>query len=237
MAVPIDAPKVSEIRLKDSQTELPLPRIAKSINKSFVRLLSQRKPVPTLFCELVNKLGKWFSISKATMAIFHEQTGTLKLASWWDMYCFKEGVLMSLPTENSLFYKVLQSSRPLHEQVSNGFPGNYVEKRLMTSKTTAALTVYPLVFNGVVYGVISFSSPLPHAFEMFEDGYFSTVFEKMASVVAERSPGEFWEPLLCLKRKKEVVSDYEDQEDELGAVLQRVQQGESISPCSGENRI
>jgi hypothetical protein len=178
-----------------------LPNIETALNRPFARLLSQKKSIPTLFCELVNKLGKWFSISKAILAVYDDRTGTLKLTSWWDQHCFKEGVLMSLPTENSLFYQALQSDRIFHEQVNGHFPGNYVEQHLMTSRTTAALAVCPLQCKGVGQGVISLSSSVPYAFEMLEEGYFSGVFENVASVLTAQSLDEVWEPLFAATRQ------------------------------------
>ena len=188
-----------------------LPKMAVALCKPFARLLAQKKSIPSLFCELVSKLSKWFSITKATLAVHHHQTGTLKLASWWDQYCFKQGVLMSLPTENSLFYRVLESRRLLHEPINGNFPGNYIERRLMVSKTTAALAVYPLVFNNVVQGVISIASPVPYAFEMLEEGYLDAAFEQMANVLAERSSEELWESFsegYCEKRDRKLSRQY-----------------------------
>lgn len=197
MGTPTYKATVKAMRPIKRQKNTTVPKLDKTFNRSFIRVLTQNKPIPILFCELVNKLGKWFSITKATLAIYHHQTGTLKLASWWDMYCFKQGVLMSLPTENSLFFRSLQSNRPLHQQVKSHFPGNWVERRIMATETTEALVVYPLVFNGVVHGVISLSSPVPYAFEMLEQGYLCTVFEKMAAILNDRSPKEFWQPLFA----------------------------------------
>ncbi|MCD6248926.1 MAG: hypothetical protein J7J98_01170 [candidate division Zixibacteria bacterium] len=185
-------------RIKDRRATVrpALPGIGSALSRPFIRLLSQEKSTPTLFCELVNKLGKWFSISKAALAIYCDQTGMLKLSSWWDMNSFKEGVLMSLPAENSLFYQALQSNRIIHEQVNGHFSGNFVEQRLMSSRSTSALVVCPLLYRGVKQGVISLASPVPFAFEMLEEGYFSRVLEKIAFILAARSSDEFWGPVI-----------------------------------------
>lgn len=181
-------------RLDKNRTNPPLPRIDDALSQPSAHSLSKNKPIPILFCELVNKLGRWFSISDAVLALYDHSTGRLKIASWWDLCCFKEGVHLNLPTEDSLFHEAIGSRSLLHIQVNGDFPGNYIEQQLMTSKATAALAVYPLVYNGVINSVISLSSPVPYAFEMLEEGYFSTVLKRLASVIADCSPREFWEP-------------------------------------------
>lgn len=163
----------------------------KEVTRSFDRLLSQEKPIPTLFCELVNKLGKWFSISNAVLALCSHPNQTLKVASWWESHCFKEGVLMSLPAQESLLYEVLRSGHFLHIQVGGKIPGNYIEQRLMYSQTTESLAVCPLIHNDDAYGVISLSSPVSNAFELWHDCQFNSVLEKMASVIAGRNLNEF----------------------------------------------
>lgn len=179
----------------DVAKRVALPSVESATYKPFDRLLSQNKSTPTLFFELVNKLGKWFSISKATLSIYNNHTETLKVVSWWDINALKQGVLISLPTENSLFYKVIWSGELIHEQVKDCFSGNYIEQRLMTNKETSALAVCPLMSDRTVRGLISLSSPVSYAFEMLEKGYLSTVFERFASVLAERNTGEYREEL------------------------------------------
>jgi len=162
------------------------------ISKPFFRLLNQNKSIPTLFCELVNKLSKWFSISNGNLVLHHYPTGILKLASWWDLYCFKQGILMELPAKNSIYYKVLKSKEIYHEQITGKFPGNHIEKKIIANSDSASICVYPLIYDDITAGLISFSSPIPFAFEMLEKGYLSSVFEDFAKIIVERSSQEFW---------------------------------------------
>jgi len=46
------------IRRRRASARPALPNIETALNRPFARLLSQRKPIPILFCEVVNKLGK-----------------------------------------------------------------------------------------------------------------------------------------------------------------------------------
>ena len=83
--------------------ECVLPRrMSTMIYRPFNRLLSQRKPVPTLFRELTNKLNKFFSISKAVLVLHCPLSDRLKLIARCEPDCFKEGVPMEIPTAGSI---------------------------------------------------------------------------------------------------------------------------------------
>ena len=182
---------VTMSQLHECSKNVALPGLARTMSKPFDRLLTQKKPIPTLFCELVNRLGKWFSISKATLALHHKPTDSLRLSSWWDKYVFKEGVLISLPKKGSLFHQVINDNRPVYYQVASQFVGNHIERRILTSKDTIAVMAIPLAIDGEVYGVIGLSSPVPFAFDMIEEGYLNNVFEKLARTIAERGPRQY----------------------------------------------
>ncbi len=168
-------------------------KVSVAIFRSFDRLLSQEKPVPTLFCELVNKLDKFFSICKASLVLHNPYTGTLALASWWDRYCFKEGVIISLPRENSLLYATLKSQSVVQEAINGKVPGNFVEQKLLISEETQTLAVCPAVFEDAVYGLVALASPVPGAFDMMQQGYFELVFDRFGELLAKKTPSDIWE--------------------------------------------
>ncbi|MCK4632292.1 MAG: hypothetical protein KAT79_03415 [candidate division Zixibacteria bacterium] len=168
-------------------------KVSVAIFRSFDRLLSQEKPVPTLFCELVNKLNKFFSICKASLILHNSYTGTLALTSWWDRYCFKEGVIISLPRENSLLYATLKSQSVVQESINGQVPGNFVEQKLLISEETQALAVCPAVFEDAVHGLVVLASPVPGAFDMMQQGYFELVFERFGELLAKKTPSDVWE--------------------------------------------
>jgi len=168
-------------------------KVSVAIFRSFDRLLSQKKPVPTLFCELIHKLDKFFSICKASLILHNPYTGTLALTSWWDHYCLKEGVIISLPRENSLLYATLKSQSVVHKWVNGQAPGNFVERKLLISEETQALAVCPAIFEDAVHGLVTLASPVPSAFDMMQHGYFELVFDRFGELLAKKTPTDIWE--------------------------------------------
>jgi len=155
------------------------------ISRSYKRFFEQKKPVPTMFCELVNKLDKFFSVSRASLVLHLPQSGDLKLVSWWDRHCLREGVIMSIPKKSSLLYRVLGAQSVFHKSVGRDIPCNYLERKLLISRSSQALIICPAVFTDVIYGLVSLASPVPYAFELIENGIFQPVFVRFAQVIAE----------------------------------------------------
>ena len=164
-----------------------LPRMSPSIYQPFNRLLSQQKPIPTLFRELINKLNKFFSISKAVLVLHCPLSNRLKLIARWEPNCFKEGVAMDIPTAHSILHRTLRSGVTLHEPVFGCNQGNNFERRILTSASTKALAICPAVSVDTVYSLISLASPVEYAFEMLDEGHFVDVFELFGELLSERN--------------------------------------------------
>ncbi len=168
-------------------------RMSPSIYQPFNRLLSQRKPIPTLFCELINKLNKFFSISKAGLVLHCPLSDRLKVIVRWEPDCFKEGVAMEIPTPGSILHRTLRLGGILHEPVFGCDQGNDFERRILTSASTKALAICPAVSDDTVYSLISLASPVEYAFEMLNEGHFVHVFERFGELLSERSIAGIWE--------------------------------------------
>ncbi len=193
----MDAPNILVAQEKTAEKPSPecvLPRqILTMIYRPFDRLLSQRKPIPTLFRELTNKLNKFFSISKAGLVLHCPLSDRLKLIARWEPDCFKEGVAMEIPTADSILHRTLRLGGILHEPVFGCDQGNNFERRILTSASTKALAICPAVLDDTVYSLISLASPVEYAFEMLAEGHFDDVFERFGELLSERSIAGIWE--------------------------------------------
>jgi hypothetical protein len=168
--------------------EIALPRqMSAMIYRPFDRLLSQRKPVPTLFWELINKLNKFFSISKAVLVMHCPLSDRLKLIARWEPDCFKEGVAMEIPTADSVLHRALTLGGIFHEPAFGCDQGNNLERRILTSPSTRALAICPAVSDDTVFGLISLASPVEYAFEMLDEGRFVDVFERFGELLSEQN--------------------------------------------------
>ncbi len=159
--------------------------IAPVLCSPLLRILRQNKPVPTLFCEMTNKLSKFFSISKAVLIIKDSRKGTLGVMAIWNNLQFQNGLTLTLPKQNSFLYEVLKSRKIKSLPIFSKAPGNMIENKIISNKTDSALAVCPMISEDMIRGLISFASPVPYAFEMIEEGYLGTVFETFGRVLSD----------------------------------------------------
>lgn len=194
----VHAPDVFVAQKKTDEIPAPessLPRrMSTMVYRPFDRLLSQRKPVPTLFWELTNKLNKFFSISKAVLVMNCPLSDRLKLIARWEPDCFKEGVAMEIPTANSVLHRALTLGRIFYEPAFGFDQGNNLERRILTSPSTRSLAICPAVSDETVYSLISLASPVYNAFDLIEDGHFASIFDRFGKLLAERDLTSILEP-------------------------------------------
>ena len=65
------------------------------ICRPLVRILDQNKSVSRRFFELINRLNKFFSISRAVLIINDKDGDSLKMMTAWEQARLREGVMLT----------------------------------------------------------------------------------------------------------------------------------------------
>ena len=159
--------------------------IVPALCSPLLRILRQNKPAPILFHETINKLSKFFSISKAVLILRDLNKDTLAVTAIWKNFRFQNGLKLTLPRKNSFLYETLNNRKIKSLPIFSKAPGNIIENKIIINKSDSALAVCPIISEDLIYGLISFASPVPYAFEMIEEGYLGTIFEVFGRVLSD----------------------------------------------------
>jgi hypothetical protein len=158
------------------------------ICRPLIRILDQNKSLSSRFFELVNRLNKFFSISKAVLIKKDPDADSLKMMAVWEQSRLREGVMLTIPPKSSLLHRIKRMRLILNRSVSGDFPpeyqGNFIENNILFDHTTSSLAVCPLVAEDSMTGIACLSSPVPFAFELIEKGYFDELFNQLGGILA-----------------------------------------------------
>ena len=160
-------------------------RIASNLLRSMAALFRKQKNVYKLFFSITKKLHKLFSISTAVLVVRSTRDGHLKVIAIKRPTYSREGLALTLPEKDSLFYSVLRNPAIYTENFSPGFDGNFIERKLMLDDRTKSLAICPIITNGVVAGLVCFTSPAVYAFQSFQEGFLDPVLKQFGAVLGE----------------------------------------------------
>ena len=155
-------------------------------NKPLLQMLDQNKSVPNLFLEFVNRLARLFPITRAALTDCSLGSDDLKIVAMWDEGTLREGVSIAVPEKGSLQYSALAVQSVLVNHSLTEFPGNWIEKRVLTTSVTSALAVCPLMTDGLPLGMICLASDTPFAFESLEEHCLDDAFERFAQILLDK---------------------------------------------------
>lgn len=161
------------------------------ICRPLIELLHPDKPAKTLFNALVGRLGKFFSVTRATLATLDSSRVNVKVPLIWEISGLREGLMLTVPRENSLMYRVLQQGELIYEPIFQAFPGDLIEGKIITESSACSFVICPLDATSPVPWLISLASPVPFAFDMIYDGYFSEVFQRFGEILTNQH-GDIW---------------------------------------------
>lgn len=180
----------------DTDQDEFLPPDSSTICKPLVRILMQNKPVPELFYELVNRLDKFFSISKASLIIKSPADDTLRMMAMWDNSVMRQGVMLTLPRKQSLFHKAVKQKSIFYQPIIDAYRGNFIERKILYTDNACTLAICPLIWDGNFTGLISLTSPVPFAFDMIEEGRFGPLMRYLGKVLLNNRSTNILNPAL-----------------------------------------
>jgi len=142
--------------------------------------------VSEAFRELARQLSQHFEIDRGVLVLRQPESDGLSAISTWHQGQIKDGLLLSLPSESSLFEKVTAHGRLYTENFCGAFSGNFFERKLLLDEDSRSFAIQPLKRHGEVIGLIGFSSRQPTAFATFEEGVVDEITHKFAAIIAGR---------------------------------------------------
>jgi transcriptional regulator with GAF, ATPase, and Fis domain len=172
-----------KITLRQQQDKGINSETSDKICRSLNRILGQGKRLDILFHELSNRLNDFFALTRSTLTVMDNSDGKLRIIALWDNTLIRQGLILTLPQENSLLYKAYNSGKKVVMPFFNRLNANIIEKKLLVGKTSSSLIICPLIKSDYVLGLISMSSEVPYAFDLITDGHFTPVLNKLARVI------------------------------------------------------
>ncbi|MFH2036195.1 MAG: GAF domain-containing protein [Candidatus Zixiibacteriota bacterium] len=162
-------------------------RITDIFSKSFKSVFKNNQKLSHCFFSLCKKLNKYFSISRAVLVVYSESDDSLKVIALKCSHNSREGLTLTLPKNNSLFYKVFQDGKIFIKDYFDNSIGNFIERKLLGHDECGSLAICPVIFKEKTIGLLCLASPALYAFEILAQGIFDSVLINLGQLVnAER---------------------------------------------------
>lgn len=162
-------------------------RITNVFLKSFGVLFKKPQSIHLTFFSLIKKLNRFFSLSRAILVVRSLRDDSLKVVAIKGRKESREGLALTLPEKGSLFYRVFTTKAPYCENYPDGFPGNFIEKKLLLDGDTGSIAICPIKHDGTVHGLLCLASPVLYAFGMFENGFLDAVLERFGMLIEKEA--------------------------------------------------
>jgi len=110
-----------------------------------------------LFNKHVKNIQEKIPINKAVLLLNHYHTGMLAAISTWENGHLHDGLSIKLPSESSLFEKVISTGKNYQSNNCLEFEGNFFEKKLLLNEQSSSFLLQPLTVNDQVVALIGYS--------------------------------------------------------------------------------
>jgi len=175
-------------RIKQGRARFEIDERASEVFvRSFDSILGKARNINKLFFSFTKKLNRFLPISRAALVIYSERDRNLKVIAL-KADSTREGLALSLPRDNSLFYRVFESRAIYTADSPFYFSGNFVERKILVSRETKSILVTPLTTGGKAYGLICLASPRESAFRFYDHSIMEKVFRKLGIAVGDLAP-------------------------------------------------
>ncbi len=139
-----------------------------------------------IFIGLTKLLEKYFDLDRGLLVV-REAKGTrfLAVSSWTDDKV-RKNLSLRIPETSSLFEKVAEHGILFTENFCDLFSGNSFERNLLLNQDAQSYMLQPLKHEGLVVGLLGYSSTSPMAFPSLENGLLDSIAEQLASRIASQ---------------------------------------------------
>ncbi len=155
--------------------------------RSFDSILGRARNINKLFFSFTKKLNRFLPISRAALVLYSKRDGHLKVIAL-KAESAREGLALSLPKKNSLFYRVFDSRSIYTADYPFYFSGNFVERKILIDQDSKSILVTPLMTGGKIYGLICLASPQEAAFRFYDHSIMERIFRKLGLAVGDLAP-------------------------------------------------
>ena len=122
------------------------------------------------FNHVINKLGRFYSINKASLAIFNAESERFRVTHLKQNGSLKKGLTLKFASRNTTMYQVLKQGYPVADNFPEQISNSVIEKRILLGAGTSAVLIIPLIYDNLRIGVLNLASCQPAAFGLFLDG-------------------------------------------------------------------
>jgi hypothetical protein len=147
------------------------------------QVLSDQTEPAGMFSEFTRCLEREFDISKGFLAIREGDHTRFMAVATFIKGKTRKNLSLRVPSMPSLFEQVSESGQIYSDSFAELFDGNLIEKRLIIDDDTISFMLRPLKHEGTVVGLIGYSSDVPEAFVVFEEGLLNPAFDRLASLL------------------------------------------------------
>jgi transcriptional regulator with GAF, ATPase, and Fis domain len=132
--------------------------------------LSGSRELGALFSRLIGRLGRFYTINKASLSFYDSATRRLRVTHIYENRSMKAGLALNFSINKSTMYQVLVQGYPVADNYPEHFSGNIIEKKILLSPGSRSVLIVPLVFEGVRMGLLSLASVNESTFGLYLEG-------------------------------------------------------------------
>ncbi|HSG99000.1 MAG TPA: hypothetical protein VLB27_03060, partial [candidate division Zixibacteria bacterium] len=133
----------------------------RAILKAFVELLQRRPADPAVvFGQICSRLRRRLRLRRALLFVKTERPAALQSYALWEDGALSSGVLVTVPTEDSLLWELLETGCAKSYSPASLFNGNLIESKLTYSIPNGALALLPLSHQRRPVGLVALNSGL-----------------------------------------------------------------------------
>ncbi|MBD3403827.1 hypothetical protein GF420_13110 [candidate division GN15 bacterium] len=141
-----------------------------------------------IFVGLTSRLQSAYPIRKALLILKEGDHNRFCAVATFNDGAVRKNLSLRLPMQSSLFEKVAEDRHIYTENYYSLFSGNTFERNLLLDDWCQSFAVIPLVTDGLVIGILGFSSDQPNAFVTFEEGVLDRVIDRLANRLSRELP-------------------------------------------------
>jgi transcriptional regulator with GAF, ATPase, and Fis domain len=132
--------------------------------------LSGSRELGALFSKLIGRLGRFYTINKASLSFYDGTTRRLRVTHIYENRSMKAGLALNFSINKSTMYQILVQGYPVADNYPEHFSGNIIEKKILLSTGSRSVLIVPLVLEGVRMGLLSLASVNESAFGLYLEG-------------------------------------------------------------------
>ena len=138
------------------------------------------------FFALTKYLRNKYAIDKGVLVLIDDGGNRLSAISTWHDGQARDGLSLNLPTESSLFEKVIEHGQVYTEDFCESFSGNFFERKLLLDDDSRSFVMQPLKSEGRVIGLIGYSSRQPTAFAVCDEGSLDEIAAMFGAMIERK---------------------------------------------------